>query len=255
MKEARRHKKVCEECGTGFVSSKPKAIVCSKRCYNRRYLKLNRERLRGYAQNYYWANHETQREYKRLQSVKHYAKRLDKILAWHRSEAGRDCKRRSRIKNAEKRRAYNKKWTAENREKSNAKTRRWRAANRDLVNARQNARSAALGFEGRRAKKLKYSFGLTPEQFDAMHSAQGGKCAICGGDGIQWQKNSKTIKVRLAIDHCHSTGKVRGLLCHGCNTALGRFGDSDDNLLRAVQYLRGELPCQKAVEQNLQISA
>jgi hypothetical protein len=42
----------------------------------------------------------------------------------------------------------------------------------------------------------------------------------------------------FALDHCHETGKFRGWLCHGCNTALGRFGDNIENIMRVMAYLR-----------------
>lgn len=46
-------------------------------------------------------------------------------------------------------------------------------------------------------------------------------------------------KLKLVVDHCHSSGEVRGLLCHNCNRALGLFKDSRENLLNAVEYLEG----------------
>lgn len=59
---------------------------------------------------------------------------------------------------------------------------------------------------------------------------QEGKCAICS-----MYKGSK-----LEIDHDHVTGAWRGMLCKGCNTGLGKLGDTEASLLRAVQYLRGQ---------------
>jgi len=72
-------------------------------------------------------------------------------------------------------------------------------------------------------------YGLTPEQYAQMLEQQEGSCAICG--------EAPTGK-RLAIDHCHTTGEVRGLLCSTCNTGLGSFKDSTDLLHSAVKYLR-----------------
>jgi hypothetical protein len=79
-----------------------------------------------------------------------------------------------------------------------------------------------------RRYKLKQDYGLTMEQFDAMRAAQGGKCAICA------EPFSKTPHV----DHCHATGKVRSLLCGGCNVGLGRFRDNPENMEAAAQYVR-----------------
>lgn len=75
---------------------------------------------------------------------------------------------------------------------------------------------------------------MTLDQYDEMLSQQGGKCAICRTD------NNQIIRGKLAplhIDHDHLTGKIRGLLCGCCNTALGKFRDDEDILTRAIAYL------------------
>jgi hypothetical protein len=59
-------------------------------------------------------------------------------------------------------------------------------------------------------------YGLTPVEYDKMVEEQNGKCAICGKD-----RNVTSDKRRLAVDHDHETGQVRGLLCTICNTRLG----------------------------------
>lgn len=69
-------------------------------------------------------------------------------------------------------------------------------------------------------------YGITPEQRDQMIIAQAGLCKIC----------EKPMDLPQ-IDHCHTTGAVRGLLCRSCNTSLGGFGDDIDVLRRAVAYL------------------
>ena len=89
---------------------------------------------------------------------------------------------------------------------------------------RERVRAAA------RARRLRILYGLTPEDFDAMLAAQGARCAICpatepGGSGT-W-----------AVDHCHETGRVRGILCHRCNRAIGRLGDDPARLRDAAAYL------------------
>lgn len=69
--------------------------------------------------------------------------------------------------------------------------------------------------------------GITIEEFESMGRLQGGRCAICG---------SKP-KV-LCVDHDHTSGRVRGLLCHQCNVGLGNFGDDTDRMARAIEYLK-----------------
>ena len=72
-------------------------------------------------------------------------------------------------------------------------------------------------------------FGIDADEYNRLLVLQGNGCAICGN-------KCKTNK-RLAVDHCHATGKVRGLLCAGCNTALGQFNDDTDMLNKAIEYL------------------
>ena len=69
------------------------------------------------------------------------------------------------------------------------------------------------------------TYGLTPEAYDILLAKHDGSCHIC-----------KQIK-NLSIDHRHTTGEVRGLLCTNCNTALGSFKDDVALLKRAIEYL------------------
>lgn len=91
-----------------------------------------------------------------------------------------------------------------------------------------------------RRTALRWSYGITPEDYDQMLKKQRGKCAICGLPD-PGQKGKKF----LCIDHDHKTGKVRGLLCHRCNRGLGLLFDSIKAVEKAVKYLKGELPCQR----------
>lgn len=77
---------------------------------------------------------------------------------------------------------------------------------------------------------------LTVRQYGDMLEQQGGVCAICGKPETNVVGISGKAS-RLAIDHCHDTGKVRGLLCMRCNTGLGKFYDNKDMLRKAVAYL------------------
>ena len=79
---------------------------------------------------------------------------------------------------------------------------------------------------------LKYKYRVPHGTYERMHEAQGGMCAICGEIG------GTVGQDRLALDHCHLTGVVRGLLCRSCNLALGFMRDSEKYLLAAIEYLR-----------------
>lgn len=91
----------------------------------------------------------------------------------------------------------------------------------------QRARRLALRIGERirymRRRLLKY--GLTPQQFEEIFKKQEGRCAIC---------RRATL---LHIDHNHKTGKVRGLLCYTCNSALGCVNDDPSLLSKAIDYL------------------
>lgn len=78
---------------------------------------------------------------------------------------------------------------------------------------------------------LKANYGLSVEEYEAMLSLQNGLCALC-----LKPPSGRRMKV-LQVDHCHKTGRVRGLLCNECNTAIGRLGDSEEGIRRTLEYL------------------
>jgi len=80
--------------------------------------------------------------------------------------------------------------------------------------------------------------GCTAEQYQSLLDTQGGRCAICGVP--EGHRSCRGKKCRLAIDHDHRTGEIRGLLCNNCNRALGRFKDSIAILESALRYLKRE---------------
>lgn len=72
--------------------------------------------------------------------------------------------------------------------------------------------------------------------YEAMYAAQGGVCAVC--DKPERRRSKLGNLRRLAVDHCHKTGRIRSLLCADCNTGLGLFLDSPDLLTKAAEYLK-----------------
>ena len=82
---------------------------------------------------------------------------------------------------------------------------------------------------------LKKTYGITLEQYEAMMAEQNGVCAICKQPENTKDKDGGPRG--MPVDHCHTTGKVRGLLCTPCNRALGMFKDSTENLQSAIDYL------------------
>lgn len=87
-------------------------------------------------------------------------------------------------------------------------------------------------------KSLIRKYGIDSDCYWEMHEAQDGLCAIC----LSMETNTpgRGSKVaRLSVDHCHETGRVRGLLCFKCNTMLGNMNDDPERLRRAADYLEG----------------
>jgi Recombination endonuclease VII len=81
-----------------------------------------------------------------------------------------------------------------------------------------------------RRKHLLKKYGLSEEMFQGLLISQRGVCAICG--------SGASVGRVLLVDHDHQTGKVRGLLCWRCNSALGFFRDDTGILAGAIDYLR-----------------
>lgn len=79
--------------------------------------------------------------------------------------------------------------------------------------------------------KLKKFYGITPEELKEMFDKQKGCCKVCG-------KHQTELDTNLCVDHCHTTGKVRGLLCKNCNLMLGHALDNQDILLKGILYLK-----------------
>lgn len=78
---------------------------------------------------------------------------------------------------------------------------------------------------------LERNYGITKKDYDEMLKFQKNKCAICG------TKKFMGIGKRAHVDHCHDTGKVRGLLCNLCNVGLGAFLESKKALKKSIDYL------------------
>ena len=89
---------------------------------------------------------------------------------------------------------------------------------------------SSLGKRSSANTKLKARFGITVEQFEAKLKEQDGKCLICGA-------TQSVLGHKLAVDHNHTTGKIRGILCKSCNIGIGNLKDSPILLRQAADYL------------------
>ena len=144
----------------------------------------------------------------------------------------------------EARRAYMRQYYEKNKEKFRPTSRE----KRDQYNAARNAKYAtdpewqeraraaarkwaAENPEKRKTQRVK-QYGIDGAEYDRMLSEQFGVCAICKSSNTGDKRGG-----RFHVDHCHSSGKVRGLLCLACNHGLGKFKDSIESLKRAIGYI------------------
>lgn len=110
---------------------------------------------------------------------------------------------------------------------------------------RERARARCTADVNRRIN-LATKYGITPEEYEALRVAQNYRCAICAmhesdlprSTGRPRKDGSRADGTALAVDHCHTTGNVRALLCHRCNQMLGMARESEATLRSAISYLR-----------------
>ena len=167
------------------------------------------EEVTAYRKEYYRQNRESLLEKQRMRNKRNYEEKKDVYAARSKMWANANPERMSflikknKLENTQRYSDYRRRYYLDNMEAS-------------AVNAR--------------ISKMK-RFGITPDQYENMMARQGGVCAICG------MENEAKNQFYLHIDHCHKTGKVRGLLCGKCNAMLGMARDSVQNLKSAIQYL------------------
>ncbi len=120
--------------------------------------------------------------------------------------------------------AYGKEYYAGYKPRIDARNRAHYAEHKEAIRARQRA---AYDPVKQKFIGLKSRYGITRQQYDAMLQQCKGRCEVCKAPF------SEITKDRPFVDHCHKTGKVRGLICLRCNAALGHAGD-DSKILRAL---------------------
>ena len=133
--------------------------------------------------------------------------------------------------NKEHLKEYGKKYREANKEKTKADLKRWKEENSTHV---QNyyKQWSENNKDYHKDKHLRYSYGISLEEYNTMREQQNAKCACCGVD------ETETPRGRLFVDHCHSSGKIRALLCQHCNTALGMVKDDVEILSSLITYLQ-----------------
>ena len=171
------------------------------------------EQKLAYAKAYYEAHKEEILAKDKVYREAHKEKISAQNLAYREANKDkiRDQRKVYREANKEEILARNRAYHKSNRESLLVKQRTYRKDNLDKIKAQY--------------RKRKY--GLADEQYQALLLSQNGFCAIC----------RKLSKRSLHVDHNHETKSIRGILCNGCNTALGLFDDNLDALRRAIAYL------------------
>lgn len=84
-------------------------------------------------------------------------------------------------------------------------------------------------------KDLRKRYGIGVDEYDDMVGTQSGVCAICA--------QPCRTRARLSVDHCHETGRVRGLLCSRCNSFIGYADENEERLVAAAEYLERHRSC------------
>ena len=141
---------------------------------------------------------------------------------------GAERSRRYYEKHTDRARSASASWARKNPHKGREKTKRYAEKYPERVRE-ASRRYYRKHKDKRRARQLKKDYGISTAEWAVLYGLQAGRCAICGG-----VDNDRS----LAVDHCHRSEKIRGLLCLVCNMTLGRFNDNPALLEKAAAYLR-----------------
>jgi hypothetical protein len=146
-----------------------------------------------------------------------------------------DCRKQYRIDNKEKIKEGNRKSYLKYHEKRLKARQKYNKEHREerIKYLREKNLKEPNYFRNSRLKNL---FGITYLEYQKILKKQNNVCAICGNTESLKDVWSNGIR-SLAVDHCHETNKVRGLLCGNCNTALGKFKDNIKLMKKAIKYL------------------
>jgi hypothetical protein len=141
-----------------------------------------------------------------------------------------------RAKNPDAVKAHNRSSYERNKEKTKAGIARWQRANPHKMKEYRLKQRAKPDFKAKsRCRTLQRKYGITHAEYEALLKAQNGTCALCP------RTETSTKYGVLVVDHDHTSGRVRGLLCDPCNHALGILGDNEAGLLKAISYVKSDV--------------
>lgn len=168
------------------------------------------------------------------------ARAIKKVPSWKKAQADSQLMEMRREYSRENQR----RWKEKNPERARASNRSsHEALMRDperLEKKRAYARDYQCKYrrnnlEAWKSGRLRCSYGITLQQYERMFEQQQGKCKICRRPETA-QRKGQTLK--LSVDHCHKTKKVRGLLCGKCNRGIGSFDHDATLMKRAAKYVK-----------------
>jgi hypothetical protein len=208
------------------------------------------DKEKEYHREYYLKNKDRIKEQKKQQAHKYYLENKQKILDYshkYYSENKEHIKERTSKwskNNSDKVRKAQRENYIKNREHIRKRKNDYRHKHREEINAKsrekysqKTSNKQEYGREYRRKNRehrkdiaLKYSFGISLEEYNKIFDRQEGKCAICGIPRNETNKD-------FAVDHNHETGEIRGLLCLYCNRMLGDAKDKVETLRKGIEYL------------------
>lgn len=144
----------------------------------------------------------------------YYQKNRDTLLAQQKLR-----QQKAEAENPEQRKNYRKEYYQKNKE---------RLLELQRERNRANYKANKHVYKARNRRAVLKQYGLTPDEYQDILDAQGGGCAICTA-------SARTRK--MVVDHCHQTGKIRGILCNQCNTAIGLLAELPGRIMEAADYL------------------
>lgn len=154
-------------------------------------------------------------------SKEYYAQNAEELKEWQKNH---------RIENNETLKTYHREKYLRNRDSKLKYAKEYKLANKELISQKAKAYRKANP-DKVRSQELVQKYGIDLEQYNKMLAEQNNVCFIC--------KQSETIKGQsLAVDHCHTTGKVRHLLCSRCNTSLGSLKEDTSIAEALVEYIK-----------------
>jgi len=200
--ECNKFSKMCVECDE--IKDKEKFNINKKHLGGRNHKCTN-------CQKKYHTKYYSTKEAK--EKKKQYRKdNVEKIKAYDTSKSAKKYRTKHKVKIAEAKKIY-------------------RTANREKLN-KISLKYWEQNPIVRRENHYRIRYNITIADYDTMFVKQKGKCKICKSKDTH-RKDTKNF----CVDHCHKTGKVRGLLCHRCNSGIGKFLEKKKLLLAAIKYL------------------